>query len=336
MDIAIIIPVHNGGDAFRQCLDGIAALATPPSELIVVPDGESDGLWRVAESYGARVLAPGMGSRGPAFARNRGAEAARSEILFFVDADAVVHPDALDEIETAFTEDVALDAVIGSYDDTPGYPDFLSQYRNLLHHYTHQMASEEATTFWGACGAIRREAFLTVGGFDAERFARPSVEDIDLGYRLKEAGCTLKLRKTLLVKHLKRWSAASILRTDFFQRALPWTALILERDRLENNLNLRTESRFSVALAGVLVLACAGGLFVPALWLVAAAAVALLLVLNAPVYRFFLRKRGLRFAVGVLPWHWFYFLYGGVAFVVGLTRFHLAGGRKNWGPLATS
>jgi hypothetical protein len=55
-------------------------------------------------------------------------------------------------------------ALFGSYDDAPAATNFLSQYKNLLHHYMHQTAREEASTFWGACGAIRREVSLAVGG----------------------------------------------------------------------------------------------------------------------------------------------------------------------------
>jgi hypothetical protein len=59
----------------------------------------------------------------------------------------------------AFQNDHDLAAVIGSYDDEPFEPNFLSQYKNLLHHYVHQTANRDASTFWGACGAIRRESF---------------------------------------------------------------------------------------------------------------------------------------------------------------------------------
>ena len=78
---------------------------------------------------------------------------------------------------------------------------------------------------------------LALGGFD-EGYRQPSIEDIELGYRLKQAGHRIRLCKALQVKHLKRWSVVSLLKSDFFDRALPWTELILRDRRVINDLNL--------------------------------------------------------------------------------------------------
>jgi len=53
-----------------------------------------------------------------------------------------------------------------------------------------------------------------------------------------------------------------------------------------------------------------------------------LVVINAPLYRFFLKKRGLRFALQAVPWHWLYYLYSGLAFAIGLVRHVFLGSRK--------
>ena len=250
--ISVIIPVHNGGDNFRRCLLSIKELRPSPEEVIVVADGDTDGSWKVAEEFNMQVLRrPAQG--GPAQARNMGAQNAKGDILFFIDADVTTPHDTIEQLINSFQNYPDLDALIGSYDDEPFETNFLSQYRNLLHHYVHQTSNREASTFWGACGAIRREVFLKMDGFD-KGYRRPSIEDIDLGYRLKKAGYKIYLLKQIQVKHLKHWGILSLLKTDFFFRALPWTDLILNEGRFIDDLNLKFSSRISVIVVFMLSL----------------------------------------------------------------------------------
>lgn len=314
MTLSVIVPVYNGGENFRSCLASLYKARPSPDEIIVVADGDSDGSWRQAEAFGARVLRlPEPG--GPARARNFGARQATGDILLFVDADVAVGEDIFSRVTADFRNEPGLAALIGSYDDEPGASNFLSQYKNLLHHYVHQTGREQASTFWGACGAIRREIFWALDGFN-EVYRYPSIEDIELGYRLKRAGHRIKLCKELQVKHLKRWGIFSLLRSDFRDRALPWTRLILRDGRLINDLNLRLSSRVSVVLSYFLALSLAAVWWkLPVLVLAAMLALALF-ALNAPLYRFFQKKRGLFFMLSAIPWHWLYFLYSGLAFAV--------------------
>jgi GT2 family glycosyltransferase len=288
----------------------------------VVDDGGNDGSGQLAEQFGATVLQfPSPG--GPARARNRGAQVAKGEILFFIDADVTLTPDTVEGVVAAFRDRPDVAALIGSYDDAPGAPGFLSQYKNLFHHYTHQTGSESASTFWGACGAIRPEAFWAVGGFD-QRYRYPSVEDIDLGYRLKRAGYSIHLCKTIQVKHLKDWRVGSLLQAEIFYRAIPWTELLWRDRQFANDLNLKNSSRFSLLITYALVLCLFLGWWWAGAWFIAVGLGVALLVLNWPVYHFFWEKRGLWFALRVIPWHWFYFLYGGLAFGMGTLRYYLA------------
>lgn len=323
--VSIVIPVYNGGDSFRRCLSSVRQWATE-AEVVVVADGESDGSWELAEQQGAKVIRlPESG--GPARARNLGAEAALSNIIFFIDADVEIHPATIEGVVQAFQQDGELAALIGSYDDSPGDAGFLSQYKNLFHHYTHQGAREEASTFWGACGAIRKDIFLSLGGFD-EGYRRPCIEDIELGYRLKQAGYEIRLCKDIQVKHLKRWTTFSLLRAEVFYRALPWMALLLkirQRDpqqyqKFSSDLNLRWSSRLSVVLVYGLCLSLLIAPWWPPILAVSGLIGLTLFSINFPVYQFFYRKRGFLFALRVLPWHWLYYFYSGLAFVVGVLR----------------
>lgn len=319
LTVAIVIPVYNGGAKFRACVDSVRQAVPPPDELIVVGDGDTDGSSQYAEAAGISVHRfPAAG--GPARARNLGASKSRSDILFFVDADVTVPGHIIGLVKELLAGAPRVAAVMGSYDDEPGELNFLSQYRNLLHHFVHQNGCEEASTFWGACGAIRRTVFFEVGGFN-ERYTKPSIEDIELGYRLKQAGHSIRLCKSLLVKHWKRWEVLSMLRADFFQRALPWTLLIHRHRGFVNDLNTSNAGRASVASTFVLVGALAGAPWQPFLLGVAAVIAATLVALNFRLYRFFLKKRGLWFTAQAVVWHWFYFLYSGVAFGIGTLRY---------------
>jgi GT2 family glycosyltransferase len=325
LKLSIVIPVHNGGESFRQCLASLECFAAIAADITIVVDGGTDASYELAQAFsrtvGAHVIKlPQAG--GPARARNLGAHKAQGDILFFMDADVTLAPDTLEQLLTVFCDQPNVDALIGSYDDAPGAANFLSQYKNLFHHYTHQTGCEEASTFWGACGAVRREVFLAVGGFD-EAYRYPSIEDIELGYRLKRAGHSIHLCKQVQVKHLKRWEPFNLLRAEIFYRALPWTELLWRDRQFVNDLNLQTTSRLSVLLVYSLLLTLAG-----VFWWIGALGIAgvislMLLLLNLPVYQFFLKKRGLIFTLKVVPWHWLYFLYGGLAFAIGTVRYHL-------------
>jgi GT2 family glycosyltransferase len=316
--LSVIIPVHNGGTKFRRCLRSLAASATAPEEIIVVSDGSSDGSCHLAEQFGAQVIRT-PSPLGPARARNLGARAAKGNILFFYDADVTIPQDALNRIVDTFQANPAIAAVFGSYDDAPYEKNFLSQYKNLFHHYVHQTAKAEASTFWSGCGAIRREVFLAMGGF-GEEYRRPTIEDIDLGYRLKKAGYRIRLLKGLQVKHLKRWDVFSLLKADFLYRALPWTYLILNEGRFINDLNIKLSDRISVTCTFVLLSTLLGALWIPWLLVPALLCILIIFLINLDLYRFFWKKRGYSFAVRTIPWHWTYFFYSGLAFGFGFVK----------------
>jgi GT2 family glycosyltransferase len=283
-------------------------------ELLVVDDCSTDDTAGVATKLGARVLRmPHNG--GPGAARNRGVEEALGAIVVFVDADVVVGPGALAGIVAAFETDPEVAAVFGSYDDEPAFASLLSQYKNLYHHFVHQQGNAEAETFWAGFGAVRRDAFLAVGGFDAERYPEPSIEDIELGYRLRRSGYRIRLDPSLQVKHLKRWTLRSWLRADIRCRAIPWSFLILEQRNLINDLNVRWSERVRTALVFLLCAAVLAGLFLHSAFLILAA-LALAVAVGSlwKLLAFFARRRGPFFAAAIVPLHLFYYLYCGVTF----------------------
>jgi len=322
--LAVIIPAHARSDLLDGCLAALAASDARDFSVLVVDDASNPPIAPVAQRHGFGVLRLDGKPRGPAYARNRGAEACDAPVLVFVDADVRVHPETLSRFARAFEDDPALGAVFGSYDDRPSSPGVVAQFRNLLHHFHHQQGAGEAETFWSGCGAVRAEVFRSAGGFDAARFPRPSVEDIEFGMRIRRSGHRIALRADIQCTHDKAWTLGEMIRVDTFARGIPWIQLLLERKDASRTLNLSLGQRLSVGLLGAAV-ACF--FFVPwSPWsgLAGSAALMVLTAINAPFYRLLVRARGPGFALRALPLHWVYFACCGVAALAGAARYAVA------------
>ncbi len=251
--VSVIIPVYNARDVLERCLEALFTSTYRDFECIVVDDGATDNSLELARKFPTRIVSVPLGPLGPAHARNLGAAAACGSILFFVDADVALHPGALAAAVATYEREPNVVAVFGSYDDNPESMDFVSQYKNLLHHFIHQQAHEEGGTFWSGCGSIRRDIFADLGGFDDRLYHRPSIEDIELGYRLRAAGHRILLNKEMQATHLKRWTLRRMVESDLFDRAIPWALLGLRSRNLPNDLNLHYTQRLSAALACVAI-----------------------------------------------------------------------------------
>jgi glycosyltransferase involved in cell wall biosynthesis len=308
--ISVVIAVHNGARMLDRCLEALSKSAVSPWECLVVDDGSDDDTTAVAERRGVSAISLNK-RRGPAHARNVGARQARGDVVLFLDADVCVHEDALTRIADHFRYHTSLVAVIGAYDDTPAATPFVSQYRNLLHCSTHRLGLPDASTFWSGCGAIRRETFLSCGGFD-DHFVRPAIEDIEFGSRLKANGGHILLDPAIQVQHLKCWTLRSMIKTDIFDRGIPWTRLILRSGSMPNDLNVRWSQRLSVVLASVLT----GALVLGASYTALACMLALVR-LNWPFYSLVSRRLGFWSLLRAVPLHFLFHFYCGVAFVLG-------------------
>jgi glycosyltransferase involved in cell wall biosynthesis len=330
--ISVIIPARNAGLSLSRCLESLARSSFSDFEVIVVDDGSTDSTIRIAEKFGSLCVKNDSPS-GPAAARNLGATLAQGKILLFVDADVTVHEDALAVVADAFFKQPDLAAMFGSYDDRPLWKNTVSQYKNLTHHYIHQISSSDAWTFWTGLGAIRNSVFVSMGGFDSKRYRRPSIEDVEMGYRLREAGHRIMLDKRLLGKHLKKWGLRSLLYTDIACRAIPWTKLMLETRSVPQDLNFRRGHRTSAMLVGLLVLTTLL-LFSCPLWSTTARVPSMLgvgwlplagvaIFLNRHLYQFFLQRKGFLFTAAAIVLHFAYYFYSGVVFVLCMCIYRL-------------
>jgi glycosyltransferase involved in cell wall biosynthesis len=314
------MPVRDGALFLPASIAALRANDLPGDlwELVVVDDGSRDQSGDIAACHGATVLRVDGAARGPAFARNHGAEAAGGRYLLFVDADVAVHADVCRRVVETFEREPDTSAVFGAYDLAPAAPGLVSQYRNLLHRYVHERDAGEAVTFWAGCGAVRAEVFASVGGFDENS---DGVEDIELGYRLAGAGYRIMLRPDIQGRHLKRWTLLTMIATDVWNRGVPWIRLLRRQPvRPRATLNLRPSEKVCTALvAGATLALAALAVTGDGRWLIAAAAGAGgALALNAPLLAWFVRHRGPGFAVRVIPLRLLYYELNVVSLVLAL------------------
>ena len=306
--LTVVVPASGEPATLPRCVAAIELAMQPSDELLVIAE-------------------PAAAS--PARLRNAGAMRATGDVVVFVDADIVVHRDALDRLRAAFDGDRELTAAFGSYDDTPP-GGTVAMFRNLLHHHVHQAAGGPASTFWAGLGAVRRDAFLAAGGFDDRRYPRPMLEDVELGLRLTDDGRAIRLMPDVRGTHLKTWSLRQMVRSDLRDRGVPWTRLLLERRSAPAVLNLGWRHRLSaLCVAALPVLAVFGVL------LGAAACVALLLTLNARFYALLVRRMGPARSVAGIALHALHHALAiaavGVGVVAHVRRSHALPGPK---PLA--
>jgi hypothetical protein len=292
--LSVVVPATDAPATLARCRAAIAASDDRPDEVIVVD---------------------GPATLSAAEARNAGVERATGDVVVFVDADVEVHPDALGRIRAAFDADPGLTALHGSYDDRPRARSTVSAFRNLLHHHVHHHPGRRpAETFWTGLGAVRRPAFLAVGGFDGDRYPHPSIEDIELGHRLVTAGARLRLDPAVQGTHLKRWTLRSMLLTDFARRAVPWVALQVRTRKVATTLNCEWRHRLSAAVCALAPLAVA--LRLP---LVAVGAVGTFVGLNRSFHLLLVRRLGLLKAGAGITLHGLHHLVAVAAVPVGVT-----------------
>jgi glycosyltransferase involved in cell wall biosynthesis len=315
--ISVIIPVHNQERTVRQCLESVYDTKYRYMEVVVVDDCSSDRSSDIVTQFPCRVIRLGK-NMGPAYARNRGAENAKGEILLFTDSDVCFHENTLEMVAREFETKPDLSAVFGSYGKDVACSGFFSVYKNLVHHYGHQTAREEASTFWTGCGAIRRAVFNEVGGFNE---GYRTIEDIELGYRLFKRGHRILLNKQIQVTHNKKYTFLSLIKSDVRDRAIPWTKVMLRQRVFRNDLSTKISNVLSTIAAFLALFALISiGIFWYSIYLFAFSC-ASFLALNLPFYRFILKEKGMLFAMKSVLMNYLSCLYSGVGLVIGISEY---------------
>lgn len=182
--VSMIVPNYNYARALDLCLRALQEQTYPHLEIILVDDRSTDDSVAVAEALGVRVIQPETNG-GVSVARNFGAAHAKGEILFFVDSDVALDPDAVANAVATFDGKPQIGAVCGNYRPEPLIRDSLvEEYRNFHQHYwLGQCAGQIHDFVHPALLAVRASAFNEIGGFNT-RLRR--TEGSEFGRRMGE------------------------------------------------------------------------------------------------------------------------------------------------------
>ena len=179
--ISVVIPNYNSAKTLPLCLASAYAQTYPPIEVIVVDDASTDNSRDLVAATDAVLLAQPV-NRGVSAARNAGAATARGDVLFFLDADVALAPDALAAAVAELSADPGCGCVYGVYADRPLLDDGPVEWYRVLHlHHALSRATGTTATAVFALAAVPRAVFEELGGFDEGLRA---AEDDDYSERL--------------------------------------------------------------------------------------------------------------------------------------------------------
>ena len=207
--VSIVVCCYNAEPTLDECLQSLKELDYPAYEIIVVDDGSKDRTYEIAGKYSnvRRIQVPNGGlSR----ARNLGIEAARGEVVAFIDSDAYADPDWLYYMVSALDEHGA--AAVGGPNLSPPADGFTAQcIDESPGNPTCVLVDNERAEHIPGCNmAFRKEAFNVVGMFDAQH--RAAGDDVDLCWRLLVADKKIVYHPSAVVWHHRRPTIRTYLR----------------------------------------------------------------------------------------------------------------------------
>jgi cellulose synthase/poly-beta-1,6-N-acetylglucosamine synthase-like glycosyltransferase len=206
--VSIVVCCYNAAVTLHECLESLEKLNYPSYEVIVVDDGSNDDTHQIAAKHDCRSIRVPNG--GLSKARNIGIEAARGEIVAFIDSDAYADADWLYYMVGALDEHKA--SAVGGPNLSPPQDAFTAQCVDQSPgNPTCVLVDNENAEHIPGCNMVfRKDAFDIVGLFDAQH--RAAGDDVDLCWRLLVAGQKIVYHPSAVVWHHRRSTIGGYLR----------------------------------------------------------------------------------------------------------------------------
>jgi 4,4'-diaponeurosporenoate glycosyltransferase len=193
--ISVIIPARNEEKSLPLLLKDLSAQSLPAFEIICVDDASKDATAQTALRFGVRLLSvhdKPKGWTGKSWACQKAAEAAKGDVLLFLDADVRLGKDGLRRLEQAYSDCGCIVSVQPYHQTKKSYEQFSLMF-NLVQIAANGSALPKPVNI-GLCGPvmlISQADYALAGG---HKVARNSIiEDLTLGMELKKAGIPYQL-----------------------------------------------------------------------------------------------------------------------------------------------
>jgi glycosyltransferase involved in cell wall biosynthesis len=296
--VSVVIPNYNSSKTILLCLEALVNQSHNNLEILLIDDGSTDQCLALAEPFGIQILHTGVNA-GPSKARNMGAKAATGEVIFFLDSDVALFPEAIANTLVAFNSDASLGSVCGIYDKVPLIRDSLVEdYRSLQAYHWRKSSEGIVTPGFFSLGAVKTSVFCDIGGFNE---ALRDSEDAEYGHRLSQK-YQLLLTSKVMGRHDDDDQVTTIMR-KLFNRARTRVPLYFSRGKPMKG--FETPAR-------ALALAFAAGVFMALPLVFLTSVFSLLPLLSLVIFM-------------ALDWPQYVFVYGekGLAFSIFFTLVHL-------------
>ncbi|BCB75387.1 hypothetical protein GCM10022251_78000 [Phytohabitans flavus] len=290
--VSVVVPNYNYADSLGLCLRAIQAQTYPNIEVVVVDDASTDDSVAVARAHGVRVVAL-TDNGGCGRGRNVGAAHTTGEILFYVDSDLALAPDAVERAVATLSDESGLGAVCGLQDPEPLLHDTpVARYRGLQYHYWSVSGEGDVTVLFPAILAIPRAVYEEIGPFN-EGLAQ--TEEVDYAYRLSRR-YRIRLTSAVRGRHDPDHALRPLLRKLFHRARL---RVPLYAKARESATGFETATRAYGTLAALATLpALALPLLFGPLWLIAPAALLTAsIAVDHGMYGFVRRRKGVPFLI---------------------------------------
>ncbi|MCK2216973.1 glycosyltransferase [Actinomadura sp. ATCC 31491] len=296
--VSLIVPCYNAARTLRLCLESVLAQTRLPDEIVVVDDASSDGSAALAEELGCRVVRL-PDNRGVSAARNAGVASTSGEVIFFLDSDVALRPDAVANALAILEEDPGVGCVHGVYDTRPLIDDGPVEWYRLLHqvHWrTRHLGEVNSVVF--ALAAVRREVLAAAGALDE---GLRDCEDVEYSSRLA-VRTRIVLTDAVVGRHDEGHRLLPVL-GEQWRRALPLIPLALATARRGAAKPENANSRAGIVACALALAALPLALVSPALLAVPAALVGWFVVADPGLLRFVHRQRGAAFTAYFMAVH---------------------------------